>query len=79
MATSGAPFWKYNVIDVERQLEVEVGFPVAIPVAGDDRVLAGVLPAGKYGGSRLEIYWTDPAEEPNMNNWETELALRLAD
>jgi|SRR5277367_1493163 len=92
---------------------------VANPVAGDDRVLAGVLPAGKYAmvwhighpdtlvdatsalldwaagqgltwdvtetedddrwGARLEIYETDPAQEPNMNNWETELAFRLAD
>ena len=115
---AGAPFWKYNVIDMERQLEVEVGFPVAVPVAGDDRVLAGVLPAGKYAtlrhighpdtlsdattalldwaagqgltwdvmeteegdrwGARLEIYETDPAQEPNMDNWETELAFQLA-
>jgi effector-binding domain-containing protein len=119
VATAGAPFWKYNVIDMERQLEVEVGFPVAVPVAGDDHVLAGVLPAGRYAtvrhighpdtlvdatralldwaaaqgltwdvtetdegdrwGARLEIYETDPAQEPDMNNWETELAFRLAD
>ena len=52
VAKAGAPFWKYNVIDMERQLEVEVGFPVAVPVAGDDRVLAGVLPAGKYATLR---------------------------
>jgi hypothetical protein len=37
VAKAGAPFWKYNVIDMERQMEVEVGFPVAVPVAGDDR------------------------------------------
>lgn len=45
---AGPPFWKYNVIDMERQLEVEVGVPVATAMSGDDRVLAGVLPAGRY-------------------------------
>jgi effector-binding domain-containing protein len=115
---AGAPFWKYNLIDVERQLEVEVGVPVGGPMTGDDRVLAGVLPAGKYAtlrhvghpaglldatkalldwaaqqglswdvtetaagerwGGRLEIYETDPAQEPDMDKWETKLAFRLA-
>jgi effector-binding domain-containing protein len=47
-ASAGAPFWKYNVIDMARKLEVEAGVPVAAAVAGDDRVVAGVLPAGRY-------------------------------
>jgi effector-binding domain-containing protein len=45
---AGAPFFKFNVIDMERQMEVEVGWPVAAEMKGDDRVLAGVLPAGRY-------------------------------
>ncbi len=45
---AGAPFWKYDVIDMERQLVVEVGVPVATPLQGDDQVLADVLPAGRY-------------------------------
>src|SRR5215469_5944676 len=45
---AGEPFFKYNVIDMERQLEVEVGFPVAAPVTGEDQVLAAVLSAGRY-------------------------------
>jgi effector-binding domain-containing protein len=45
---TGPPFWKYNVIDMERKLEVEVGVPVASATEGDDRVLAAVLPAGRY-------------------------------
>jgi effector-binding domain-containing protein len=116
---AGAPFWKYNVVDMERQLEVEVGVPIAVETDGDDRVLSGVVPAGKYAtlwhtghpdtladptasllswaadqglafdltesgdgqrwGARLEIYETDPAAEPDMNKWLTELAFRLAD
>jgi len=46
------PFWKYNVIDMDRVLEVEVGVPVTAPVDGDDRVLAGMLPAGRYATLR---------------------------
>ncbi|MBV9875200.1 MAG: GyrI-like domain-containing protein [Verrucomicrobia bacterium] len=48
LAPAGAPFFKYNVIDMERGLEIEFGIPMASPVKGDDRVLAGVLPAGRY-------------------------------
>jgi effector-binding domain-containing protein len=112
------PFWKYNVIDMDRVLEVEVGVPVTAPVDGDDRVLAGMLPAGRYAtlrytghpdgligviaslqewarqegltwdmtstqdgerwAARLEIYETDPAGEPDMTKWTTQLAFRLA-
>ena len=49
---AGPPFWKYNVIDMERVLEVEVGVPVLALADGDDRVLAGVLPAGQYATLR---------------------------
>jgi RNA polymerase sigma-70 factor (ECF subfamily) len=45
---AGQPFCKYNVIDMDRQLEVEAGFPVAAQVTGEGRVLAAVLPAGRY-------------------------------
>jgi hypothetical protein len=45
VAPSGPPFFKYNVIDMERQLEVEVGRPItASSLDGDERVLVGVLP-----------------------------------
>ena len=118
IAPAGAPFWKYNVIDMDRNLEAEVGVPVAAAVSGDDQVLAGVLAPGRYAtlrytghpdgllgatasllkwaeeqnltwdmrqtpdgerwGSRLEIYETDPAEQPDMSKWTTQLAFRLA-
>jgi effector-binding domain-containing protein len=45
---AGPPFWKYSVIDMARNLEVEAGCPVAGPVTGDGRVVVGVLPAGRY-------------------------------
>jgi effector-binding domain-containing protein len=117
-AATGAPFWKYNVIDMERRLEVEAGAPVAAAMSGDDRVLAGVIPGGTYATvrytghpmgladataalltwaagqgltwdvretedgerwrARLEIYESDPAREPDMDKWVTELAFRLS-
>jgi effector-binding domain-containing protein len=34
---------------------------------------------GEHWGCRLEVYLTDPAQEPDMSRWETQLAFRLAD
>ena len=48
VAPAGPPFFRYNVIDMERQLNVEAGVPVPTAAEGDDRVIAGVLPAGRY-------------------------------
>ena len=36
-------------------------------------------PAGERWAARLENYLTDPAVEPDMTKWRTELAFRLAD
>ena len=116
----GPPFFRYNVIDMERELEVDAGVPVAAAVDGDGQVVADLLPAGRYAtahprrspqrarsgstkalldsaaeqglrwdispgdrgerwGCRLEIYLTDPSQEPDMSKWQTQLAFRLAD
>jgi effector-binding domain-containing protein len=119
LAPAGAPFFRYNVIDMERELEVDAGVPVAAAVDGDGQVVADLLPAGRYAtvthvghpsellgatkalldwaaeqglrwdvspgdrgerwGCRLEIYLTDPSQEPDMSKWQTQLAFRLAD
>ena len=34
---------------------------------------------GERWGCRIESYLTDPAEQPDMTRWQTELAFRLAD
>jgi hypothetical protein len=83
---SGAPFFKYNVIDMERALEVEVGFPVTHAMTGDERVQAGVLPGGDYAlrramakdgqpGSRSTNLtrrrtWTDGTQS-SLSGWPT--------
>jgi effector-binding domain-containing protein len=48
LAPAGAPFFRYGAVDMEQGLEIEFGVPTAKPVAGDHRVLADVLPAGRY-------------------------------
>jgi effector-binding domain-containing protein len=119
LAPAGAPFFRYNVIDMMRELEIDVGVPVAAAMDGDGRVISGLVPAGKYAtlthvgspgelagvtktlldwadaqglswdmrpgdngerwAGRLEIYLTDPRQEPDMTKWRTQLAFRLAD
>ena len=32
----------------------------------------------EHWASRLEIYFTDPSQEPDMDKWETQLAFKLA-
>jgi effector-binding domain-containing protein len=41
-------FFRYNVIDMENEMEIDVGVVVKKPVTGDGRVKAGVVPAGTY-------------------------------
>jgi effector-binding domain-containing protein len=117
-APAGPPFFRYLVIDMEGELDVEAGVPVAAPVDGEGEVLSGALPAGRYAatthvghpdeliavtgafleeaaargltfdatetergtrwGCRLELLHTNPAEQPDMNKWETQLAFLLA-
>lgn len=36
-------------------------------------------PDGDHFGCRLEIYETDPAEEPDTSKWVTEVAIKLAE
>jgi effector-binding domain-containing protein len=49
VAPAGPPFFRYHVIDMERQLLVEAGVPVASAVAADDGdIRGGTLPAGRF-------------------------------
>jgi effector-binding domain-containing protein len=45
---AGKPFFRYYVINMEGEMDVEVGIPVATPLRGDGRVCPGVLPGGRY-------------------------------
>jgi hypothetical protein len=73
---AGPPFFKYNVIDMANELEMEFGVPTSTVLTADDEVVVGTLPAGPC---RLEIYPNDPREVPNPADWETVLAFKLRD
>jgi effector-binding domain-containing protein len=45
---AGPPFFRYLVIDMDGELEIEVGVPVPANTAGEGDIVAGVLPAGRY-------------------------------
>ena len=45
---AGPPLIRYRVIDMMTELEIDVGVPVAPALAGDDRITADALPAGRY-------------------------------
>jgi effector-binding domain-containing protein len=47
-APAGPPFLRYHIIDMAGEMDIEYGIPVATALAGDQRVTAGVLPAGRY-------------------------------
>ena len=110
-----ALFFKYDVVDMENGLVMEIGVPVADRLDGEGEIISGVLPAERYASSthfghpdglmkatgdlldwageqgvewdadgnnwasRLEVYKSDPAEVPDMNDWETELLFKLKD
>ncbi|MFK4088851.1 GyrI-like domain-containing protein [Kribbella sp. NPDC020789] len=48
IAPNGAPFFKYDVVDMENGLVMEVGFPVDDVQSGEGEIVTGVLPAGRY-------------------------------
>jgi effector-binding domain-containing protein len=48
VAPAGAPFMRFHVINMETEMDVELGVPVASALSGNNRITAGVLPAGRY-------------------------------
>jgi effector-binding domain-containing protein len=45
---AGAPFIRYLVIDMAGELQLELGVPVAAPIAASGRIQPGTLPGGRY-------------------------------
>ena len=123
IAAAGPPFLRYDVIDMERELIVEAGVPIAADAVahatgpGDEPYTASLpdgryvtarhrghydelvaatssllqwatdrslawdswpTPAGDAWGCRLEEFLTNPLQEPDPNQFVTQLAFRLA-
>ncbi len=55
MAPAGAPFFRYLVVDMDSQLDMEVGVPVATAASGDGRISTGVLPSDRYGQNKTTL------------------------
>src|SRR5690606_39760712 len=45
---AGSPFFRFHVIDMQGDLQVEAGVPVAAPMEGEGDIVPGVIPAGRY-------------------------------
>lgn len=81
-APSGAPFIRYHIINMERTMDVEIGWPVESALRGDKRVAAGIIPAGRYAslvytdatkgieGNRVLIEWAS-ANGIEWDAWDT--------
>ncbi|MBT2211210.1 GyrI-like domain-containing protein [Actinomadura sp. NEAU-AAG7] len=48
VAAAGAPFLRYEIIDMPGTLGVEAGVPLAAPVEGEGEIHPATLPAGRY-------------------------------
>jgi DNA gyrase inhibitor GyrI len=45
---ASAPFIRYHVIDMQGELEIELGVPADVTAGDGGRIRPGVLPAGRY-------------------------------
>lgn len=48
IAPSGPPFFRYHIIEMDRQLLVEAGVPVVSAIDNAEGIRAGTLPAGRF-------------------------------
>lgn len=47
----GAPLIRYRVIDMDNDLQVEIGWPIDGPIEAPSQFVVDVLPAGTYGSA----------------------------
>lgn len=48
LAPLGASIIRYHVINMEENLDIELGWPVTSALSSNGRITAGTLPAGRY-------------------------------
>src|SRR5262245_20389881 len=45
---AGPPFIRYHVINMQAELEIELGVPADVTAGDEGRIQPGILPAGRY-------------------------------
>ena len=101
---AGPCFARYRLLgDPDGDFEIEAGFPLMGPAAGEGEIVASTLPGGDVAvtmhvgpyetmeaaysaikawvkdhdgqpaGPAWEVYYSDPAAEPDSANWRTEI------
>lgn len=48
MKPAGPPIARYLIVDMEKGMQIDIGFPVAKPIKGNARILSDFLPEGRY-------------------------------
>jgi effector-binding domain-containing protein len=95
IAPNDAPFFKYDVVDMEAGLVMEIGFQVDDLHHGEGEIVAGVLPAGRYASvnyhghpdglvnaTRDLLAWADEQGlqwDANGDNWTARLEIYKSD
>jgi effector-binding domain-containing protein len=70
----GPYFLRYHVIDMNNQMDIEVGYVVSKHLAGDGQVTPGVLPAGNYASLTYTRYGMRANKA--LINWAKEKGIR---
>jgi effector-binding domain-containing protein len=79
---AGPTFLRYNIIDMEGIMDIEVGFPVTAPLQDEGSICGGELPAGRYAslvyighgyvGNKTLIVWA-AANGIQLDRWDDPL------
>ncbi|HTK07336.1 MAG TPA: GyrI-like domain-containing protein [Ktedonobacteraceae bacterium] len=72
---AGAPFIRYYVINMPGLLDIEMGWPVASALSGNERIRAGVLSAGRYASLIYTGVENGIAGNKVLIDWGTEKGL----
>lgn len=75
IAEEGPYFLRLHVIDMEGQMDIEVGFIVPEHLAEDERIKTGVLPSGNYAHLTYSRYALRGNKA--LLNWARENGVRL--
>ena len=70
LAPAGPPLIRYHVIDMDRELDLEIAVPVSEPVPADGRIRPGAMPAGQYAVLRHVGHYDGLiASNAELQNW----------